>query len=491
MTRKTVLHLLTLLLLVGLSLSVAEAAPQAQANLVTNSGFEATGGDTGAANWLPWWAESAKPADGTFNYAFKPAWNVDSLNKNDAKENIYAGVNTQRIINSWDPWFGGVKQVVAAPAGSRVRLTAFGKLWASSNPWPAPADTSATAKMYVGIEPNGDSNQFLPTVVWSGIMSPYGNWQSVSVEATVGAAGKVAVILAADYRGTSRQFMSAYFDEVSLTVVTGSTGGNTPVPGATTAPGVTNVPILLTPFTVPPADAEGNIVYVVQSGDTLWRIAGIAGTTPDQIKAMNGLTSDILSIGQRLIIGKAAGAATQPPAPTAPVEASPTIAPDAGGATPNSGGTQVATTGSATICSMMFEDLNGNGRRDANEGLVAGGQFTVVDSATGAPVQAYTTDGVNEPHCFTNLPPGAYTVSSAAPQGFNLTTASTIPLPLDAGSLGNTEFGAQHSSDNASAATSGAGSSARLRVALFGAAGIMFLLLAAGVAGFLILRQQK
>ncbi len=496
MFRKILLTLLTLMLFGG---SLAQAAPAAQSgNLVTNSGFEATGGDTGAANWAPWWSEQAKPADGSFNYAFKPNWNVDSLNKNDAKENIYAGVNTQRTINSWDPWFGGMKQVVVAPAGARVRLTAFGKLWASPNPWPAPADTSATAKMYVGLEPNGDSNQFLPSVVWSGIMSPYGTWQSVSVEATVGASGKVTVILAGDYRGTSRQFMAGWWDEVSLTVVGASTG-NTAAPGATSAPAATSAPVLLTPFTIPTAGSDGNIVYVVQAGDTLWRIAGLMGTTPDQIKAMNGLTSDIISTGQRLIIGKSAAAATAvPPTPEPPTAApSATTAPEAGGGNPNptaapeAVGTQIASADSATVCAMMFEDLNGNGKRDANEGLVSGGQFTVVDTATGAPLQSYTTDGVNEPHCFANLAPGEYTVSSAAPQGYNPTTSGAIPLPrLEAGAYSNTEFGAQPSANASDSPTTTSGNS-RLRIALFGAAGIMFLLLAAGVAAFLILRQQK
>ncbi len=173
-----------------------------------------------------------------------------------------------------------------------------------------------------------------------------------------------------------------------------------------------------------------------------------------------------------------------------------TPAPDGGGgnptAAPEAGGTQIASADSATVCAMMFEDLNGNGKRDANEGLVSGGQFTVVDTATGAPLQSYTTDGINEPHCFANLAPGEYTVSSAAPQGYNPTTSGAIPLPrLEAGAYSNTEFGAQPSSNTSGNATDTAGGNSRLRIALFGAAGIMFLLLAAGVAGFLILRQQK
>ena len=490
MRKKIWFHLLTLMLVFGSSWPVAEAAPAVQSgNLIVNGGFETTGGSTGAANWLPWWSEIPKPSEESFNYAYKPNWNVDSLNNNDAKENIYAGSNTQRVVNNWDPWHAGVKQVVNAPAGARVRLTAYGKLWASPDDWPAPADTTVDARMFIGLDPNGTENQFASNVVWSGSIRPMGTWQSVSVEATVGSGGRVGVFLGADYRGNSRKFMASFWDEISLVVV-GASSGNTPAPGATTAPQPTSAPVFLTPFTLPTPGPDGNIVYIVQPGDTLWRIAGIAGTTVDQIKAMNGLSSEIISVGQRLIIGKSAAAITptQPPAPTA--------VPGAGGATaaPNSTtapqGTQVASTGAATVCAMLYEDVNGNGRRDANENPVAGGQFTVVDTQTGAPVQAYTTDGINEPHCFENLPAGAYTISAAAAAGFNATTASTTPLRLETGSLSNVEFGAQRSAANAGAETD-AGSRSRLRVALFGAAGIMFLLLAAGVAGFLILRQRQ
>jgi len=490
MLKKISFYALALFLLLGPESPGVEAAPPAQSgNLIVNSGFETTGGSTGAASWLPWWSEIAKPADESLNYAYKPSWNVDSLNNNDAQANIYAGSNSQRVVNNWDPWYAGVKQVVSAPAGAKVRLTAYGKLWASAGDWPAPADTTINARMFRRIHPDGSENQFDNVVVWSGAINPMGGWQPVSVEATVGKDGKVGVFLAADYRGNSRKFMASYWDEISLVVVGASTGGNTPAPGATTAPQPTSAPVFLTPFTLPTPGPDGNIIYIVQPGDTLWRIAGIAGTTVDQIKAMNGLSSEIISVGQRLIIGKSAAAPTQPPAPTA--------APDTGGATaaPNPttapAGTQVANVGAATVCAMLFEDVNGNARRDANEGLVTGGQFTVVDTTTGAPVQTYTTDGINEPHCFENLPAGAYTISSAAPAGFNATTASTTPLQLETGSLSNVEFGAQRSAAASGGAEDNAGSRSRLRIALFGAAGVMFLLLAAGVAGFLILRQQR
>lgn len=51
-----------------------------------------------------------------------------------------------------------------------------------------------------------------------------------------------------------------------------------------------------------PKPDTGTIQYTVQSGDTLWAIARRYGTTVDAIKQLNGLTSDIIQIGQVLNI---------------------------------------------------------------------------------------------------------------------------------------------------------------------------------------------
>jgi peptidoglycan endopeptidase LytF len=61
--------------------------------------------------------------------------------------------------------------------------------------------------------------------------------------------------------------------------------------------------------------APSTVTYVVQRGDSLWTIAQEFGTTPDEIKRLNKLTSNILTIGQELIVPvKEEG--TAPPATT-------------------------------------------------------------------------------------------------------------------------------------------------------------------------------
>ena len=50
-----------------------------------------------------------------------------------------------------------------------------------------------------------------------------------------------------------------------------------------------------------PSDKEVN-TYIVKKGDSLYKIAQVNNTTVDKLKQLNNLESDILSIGQTLII---------------------------------------------------------------------------------------------------------------------------------------------------------------------------------------------
>lgn len=62
--------------------------------------------------------------------------------------------------------------------------------------------------------------------------------------------------------------------------------------------------------------------YTVKSGDTLWGISQTCGVSVNDIKAWNNLSSDLLHIGQTLIINNnaapAASSTTVTPAPAAP-----------------------------------------------------------------------------------------------------------------------------------------------------------------------------
>ena len=53
---------------------------------------------------------------------------------------------------------------------------------------------------------------------------------------------------------------------------------------------------------LPSSNASENVVYTVKKGDSLYSIAREYGTTVDAIKKLNNITSNTLSIGQKLLL---------------------------------------------------------------------------------------------------------------------------------------------------------------------------------------------
>lgn len=475
-------------------------APLAQTNLLANGSLDSFATNGMANSWAPWWNEVAKPASG-FNYAYKPEWAPEA---NPAF--VKGGSGSQHIGNRWDPWHAGIRQTVSATPGSVIRITAYGKVFASTPDWPSPSDSAVQSRMQIGADPNGGIEWYSSNVKWSGTANPHDTWAQFTLDVTTGASGKVTIFLSTDYRGDSRYHLDAWWDEVSAVVVgQGTAATNTPGAG-----GATSAPPAATrtsaPFVSPTPGADGSIVYTVQQGDTLFYISFLFGVSVDQIKQMNGLTSDIISIGQRLIV-KAASGPTATPTTAAPAASNtpdpntqPTADPNNPTADPNSPTAQPTapataavspTPGLGKVCALLWNDANGNGLRDNTETMLAGGQLAVVDVATGAPVQAYTTDGLTEPHCFENLAEGQYTISAVPPSGYNPTTAGSTSMGLKSGDVASLEFGAQPSSAGGGSGGDDAGSTDRvLRTALLGAAGIMFLLLALGIGAFLFFRRR-
>jgi peptidoglycan endopeptidase LytE len=66
----------------------------------------------------------------------------------------------------------------------------------------------------------------------------------------------------------------------------------------------------------PAVTSAATVSYTVKAGDTLYAIAKTFGTTVTDLKSINGLTSDLIQIGQQLKISN--GATTTPPLVTVP-----------------------------------------------------------------------------------------------------------------------------------------------------------------------------
>jgi LysM repeat protein len=230
----------------------------------------------------------------------------------------------------------------------------------------------------------------------------------------------------------------------------------------------------LTPFPTPTPRASGEIIYIVQEGDSLYRIAGIIGMPVEDLAALNGMdVDDSLRIGQELLLGEGG--------PELPTESaglpSPTPTEIPGTATP--------VYGTGEICVLVFLDNNGDASIDAGEEPLVGGQVSVVD-LLGVVSGEHTTDDDLEGHCFEDLENGDYTVSAAVPPEFNSTTAMNIVISLEPGDIKHVEFGAQYSgSAGASPAEDEGG-----RSTILGIFGIITLV-SAGLLGYYAMRLER
>lgn len=117
----------------------------------------------------------------------------------------------------------------------------------------------------------------------------------------LGDAPHTQTMLGANYRdigaGVSESNGFVYYT-IDVAYVAG--GGNY-IPAATITPGgPTPIPIYLVLTATPKAD--GSVIHVVQSGQTLIGIAIAYGLTVVELKTLNGLTGDTIYVGDKLIV---------------------------------------------------------------------------------------------------------------------------------------------------------------------------------------------
>lgn len=192
----------------------------------------------------------------------------------------------------------------------------------------------------------------------------------------------------------------------------------------------------MTSFPTPTPGSDGRILYIVQEGDTLWRIAAVAGLDVADLRDLNNLDpDDIVFPGMQLFLGlggPAAQQSTQGPAPTqTPAEPTPTRVP-----------------GNGTLCVLLFEDVNGDSMRQEEEVSLEGGAINISNREGTVSITEDTPahDPLSEDLdylCFDNLEEGDYNVSVAIPEGYNPTTALNSPVELGAGDVSYLPFGAQ------------------------------------------------
>lgn len=187
----------------------------------------------------------------------------------------------------------------------------------------------------------------------------------------------------------------------------------------------------------PTPNAAGEIIIIVQTGDTLWNIAARAGLSLADLLALNGLTEDAIVVpGQPLVIGRVTLTPTLTPTPP-PTATRPPPTP-----------TQTPPPRPRTaVCLLAFTDLNGNGRGDGGESLRSGVAFTVYNQT--AVIENYVTNGITEPHCLENLSPGEYHITRSMRPNETLTTEGDWTISLLAGEVVQVDFGSYAANDGA------------------------------------------
>jgi hypothetical protein len=186
----------------------------------------------------------------------------------------------------------------------------------------------------------------------------------------------------------------------------------------------------------PTPGPDGRIIYIVKAGETCTQLSLLYGVSVEYIRTTNLLDENCtLREGQRLMIGVGGPSSPSPtpnPAATATV-VTPTATP--------------GVTGTAQVCVLVYDDANGDALRQANEAAIAGAAISLT-----SPDGTYskTLTSVINPDatayqgmCFTDVPPGKYSVSAAAPDGYNPTVNLTASVDIIPGDVASVNFGAQ------------------------------------------------
>jgi hypothetical protein len=380
------LRILAVMAVVALTLAVVpapaiQAAPNAQQNMLRNPDFE---GDYvqfahyRTAILAPEWLPWWKPQGGN-----DEAWENRMPEFKPAaphKARIQSGGNAQQLFTYHGTHVGGIYQkVLNIQSGSTVRFTIWGQAWAGDGDDADKSKGGGPMRMKVGIDPTGGTDPWSGNIVWSGEQNPLDAWSQFAVE-TVAKSDKITVFTHSAPPWPTKH-NDVYWDNASLTM---SAPPPPPAPP-------TNTP---RPYVPPPTSTPVPPTATVTNTPT---VTPTPTNTPTQTPVY-----------------------TATPTPTNTPTATPT---------PMSG----------ALCVLSYDDRNGDRFRDPGEPLLPYAVFSLSDAHH--VVGTYSTNGLNEPHCFTELEPIVYFVSEMNPPGFESTTHDSWGISLRNGATINIEFG--------------------------------------------------
>jgi len=533
----TLMAILAVMVAIIGSATVKETAAQTQGtqNLLVNPGFEAGNHHQDQIaeivvpdGWRLHWVDGVTFPGAWDNLpALRPestVWNSQG-GVPEGEELLWRdGIYTLKVFKAWAPMYAALSQDVSGlQVGRRYRLVA--PVYADivmeyNNGSKVPPDRPDSGQVRLGASPVGaawrDEGAIAYSGWWTGAtVSPfYQAYQTYVYDFT---ATQENMTVWVEFRSTYPYPNNGFFldtiglytlDEVDSSV--SPSGGGAPAPSGPTS----------TPQPTPTPRADGAVVHVVQSGDTMWtiaiRYAQTMGLSPEEaLPTIMDLNNNpaFISVGQELMIvpPNQTPPAEEPPAeePT-PAEAETAVeapTPEPTAAPAEQPAAAAAEPKLNSICVAAFNDADGNGQRDAAEGLMADAAISLFRN--GANAATYVTDGINEPYCFQGLEDDTYQVQIFPPADYTMTTTGSWAVAVSNGMSISVEFGTKFdpnagavavaASDTSAADTAVAtpadtaavapdtGPSSNLGLIVLGAAVVLILLAAVGVY---LLRQS-
>lgn len=306
---------------------VEQPTPNVAGNLLTNPGFESPFGKQCChtepdfpsnalidevqvpQGWMGWWRQpdsapqylsrcDVKDAPPNCIAFHRPEWREAAP----YADRIRTGLNAQKYFTFWSIHEAGMYQrVTNVRAGQKLRFTVYMMAWSTDKAEVLVSVGQQTMNLKVGIDPYGGADPFSPNIVWSKAGDSYDVYGQFSVEAV---AQKNAVTVFTYSRPIyPLQHNDVYVDDAALVVV-GS--GAVTTSGSGTG-GYRPSALPTSPYPDTTVDKDGNILYVIQAGDTAWSLSQRFNATMSQLAAWNKdkfTSMEVLRIGKTIIVGK-------------------------------------------------------------------------------------------------------------------------------------------------------------------------------------------
>ncbi len=336
---------------------------------------------------------------------------------------IYSGKYAAFCFTFYRRQDAGFYQVVRnLPPGATVEASVYAHAWTCNDNNVANARSCGDPKNFqfqVGIDPEGGTDPWSQNIKWSTPAYYQDEFKKVGpLQVQVGYKGVVTLFLRAQ-SAWAFEHSDAYWDEASLKIIS-----DLPTPTPTLEPPPATPESIATQPADPQSLPGGAVTHTIVEGDSLFGIALTYGVDIDQLRQLNAealAQSDMLSIGQVIIV-------------SLPAEATPTPTSPAPTATPEP-------TGPGSVCLLAYQDNNNDMVYQAeDESLLPDANFTLLTSE-GATMATYTSDGMSEPYCLPNIPSGNYTLRQAPPPGYQISGSDNWQLRLTPGQTLEQAFG--------------------------------------------------